>query len=130
MSDRLHVPTSSPFAKVIGYSRAVRVGNHVFVSGTAALDDDGRVMHPGDPFLQAQRCCEIIIRALRDAGSAPEHVVRTRMYVCDATDWTEVGMAHDEAFGRARPATTLVEVTGFIAPQILVEIEAEAIVPV
>jgi isochorismate pyruvate lyase len=129
VSDRQHVQTSAPWAAVIGYSRALRVGNHVFVSGTAPVDENGNVMHARDPFLQARRCCEIITAALRELGASPEHVVRTRMYVTDATQWTEIGMAHDEAFGRALPVTTLVEVSGFVDSAMLVEIEAEAIIP-
>lgn len=129
MSDRQRVPTSAPWAAVIGYSRAIRVGNQVFVSGTAPVDDDGKVVHVGDPFLQARRCFEIITKALRELGASPEHVVRTRMYVTDAKQWTEVGMAHDEAFGHALPVTTLVEVSRFVDPAMLVEIEAEAIIP-
>src|SRR5438132_7532700 len=117
MSDRQRVPTSAPWATVVGYSRAVRVGQHVFVSGTAPVGDDGKVVHPGDPFLQARRCFEIIINALREVGAAPEDVVRTRMYVRNGSQWTQVGMAHDEAFGRARPATTMIEVSGFVDPQ-------------
>jgi isochorismate pyruvate lyase len=129
MSDRKRVPTSAPWAAVVGYSRAMRVGNQVFVSGTAPVGDDGKIVHVGDPFLQARRCFEIIIAALRELGAAPEHVVRTRMYVRDATQWMEIGMAHDEAFGGALPATTMIEVSGFVDPTMLVEVEAEAIIP-
>jgi enamine deaminase RidA (YjgF/YER057c/UK114 family) len=129
MSDRQRVQTTAPWAAVIGYSRAIRVGNQVFVSGTAPIDDEGRIVHVGDPFLQARRCCEIITAALRELGASPEHVVRTRMYVTDATQWTEIGMAHDEAFGGALPVTTLVEVSRFVDPAMLVEVEAEAIIP-
>lgn len=129
MSDRQRIPTPAPWAAVVGYSRAVRVGNHVFVSGTAPVGDDGNVVHVGDPFLQARRCCEIITGALRALGAAPEHVVRTRMYVRDATQWNEIGRAHAEAFGAAPPATTMIEVSGFVDPTMLVEVEAEAIIP-
>jgi enamine deaminase RidA (YjgF/YER057c/UK114 family) len=128
MPDRQRVATATPWATVVGYSRAVRAGNIVHVSGTTSVDDDGNVLHPGDPYRQAQRCFEIIVRALRELGAEPAHVVRTRMYVRDATQWKEIGKAHGEVFGTALPATTLVEVAALVDPDMLVEIEAEAII--
>ena len=128
MSERKLVPTDAPWAARAGYSRAVRVGDVVHVSGTVAVDDDGAIAHPGDPYLQARRALEIIVRALAQAGARPEHVVRTRMYVADAARWEEVARAHGEVFAGIRPATTLVAVAGFVDPAILVEIEAEAII--
>jgi enamine deaminase RidA (YjgF/YER057c/UK114 family) len=125
--DRQRVPTEAPWAATVGYSRAVRVGNHVHVSGTAAVGEDGRMLHEGDAYLQARRCLEIIAAALRAAGADVEHVVRTRMYVRDPSHWQEVGRAHGEVFGATRPATTMV-VTSFIDAAMLVEIEAEAII--
>lgn len=125
---RRRVPTAAPWAATVGYSRAVRVGNHIYVAGTAPVDDEGRVPDLGDPYRQARRCLEIITAALREAGAGPEHVVRTRMYVTDASYWPEVGRAHGEFFGDAAPATTLVVVSGLIDPAILVEIEADAVV--
>ena len=122
------VATGAPWAARAGYSRAVRVGNVVHVSGTVAVDEQGAIASPGDPYGQAKRALEIIIRALADAGARPEHVVRTRMYVADAARWEEVARAHGEVFADVRPATTLVAVAGFVDPAILVEIEAEAIV--
>ena len=122
------VPTSAPWASVVGYSRAVRVGNVIHVAGTAPIDDAGRVVAPGDPYLQARRCLEIIIGVLREAGAGPEHVVRTRIYVTDIGRWEEVGRAHGEFFGEIRPATSMVEVSRLISPEILVEIEADAYV--
>lgn len=122
------VSTDAPWAARAGYSRAVRVGKVVHVSGTVAVDDEGRIAHAGDPYLQARRALEIIIDALAQAGAGPEHVVRTRMYVADAARWEEVARAHGEVFGAVRPATTLVAVAGFVDPAVLVEIEAEAIV--
>ena len=122
------VPTGAPWAARAGYSRAVRVGNVVHVSGTVAVDEQGAIAHPGDPYLQARRALDIIVGALAQAGAAPRHVVRTRMYVADATRWEEVARAHGEVFAEVRPATTLVAVAGFVDPAILVEIEAEAIV--
>ncbi|HLU24687.1 MAG TPA: RidA family protein [Longimicrobiales bacterium] len=122
------VPTSAPWASVVGYSRAVRVGNVIHVAGTAPIDDAGRVVAPGDPYLQARRCLEIIIGVLREAGAGPEHVVRTRIYVTAAEHWEGVGRAHGEVFRDVRPATTLVVVAGLVDPDMVVEIEAEAIV--
>lgn len=120
------VPTGAPWAARAGYSRAVRVGNVVHVSGTVAVDEHGAIAHPGDPYGQARRALEIILGALAEAGGEPRHVVRTRMYVADAARWEEVARAHGELFADIRPATTLVAVAGFVDPAILVEIEAEA----
>ena len=122
------VATGAPWAARAGYSRAVRVGDVVHVSGTVAVDASGAIAHPGDPYAQARRALEIIVDALAQAGAEPRHVVRTRMYVADAARWEEVARAHGEVFADVRPATTLVAVAGFVDPAILVEIEAEAIV--
>lgn len=126
-TDRQRVANKSPWAKTVGYCRAVRVGNHIHVSGTAAVGDDGKIVHPTDPYKQAQRCLQIITAALAELGASPEHVVRTRMYVRETDHWQQVGKAHGEVFGSVQPATTMV-FTGFIDPDMLVEIEAEAIV--
>lgn len=128
MVERRRVLTQAPWAAEVGYSRAVSVGDTIYVSGTAPVAPDGSIAHPGDPYAQAKRCLEIITDALAEAGARPEHVVRTRIYVRDAANWKEIGRAHLEAFGHAKPATTLVEVHGFIDPEILVEIEAIAVV--
>lgn len=120
------VETTAPWAATVGYSRAVRVNDTIHVSGTASVAADGSIAHPGDAYLQARRCLEIIVTALRDLGAGPEHVVRTRMYVRSHDDWESVGRAHGEVFGEVRPATTMV-FTGFIDPEMLVEIEADAI---
>ena len=125
---RQQVPTAAPWAATVGYSRAVRVGNTIHVSGTAAVGDDGTIVAPGDAYEQARRCLEIILAALEQLGAAPGHVVRTRMYVRQPEDWEAVGRAHGEVFASVRPATTMV-FTGFIDPDMLVEIEADAIVP-
>jgi enamine deaminase RidA (YjgF/YER057c/UK114 family) len=125
--DRSRVATSAPWAERVGYSRAVRAGRHVAVSGTAPVGDDGRIAHPGDAYLQAQRCLALIVQALRRSGAEPADVVRTRIYVADASYWEDVGRAHAEVFRDAPPATTMV-VTGFIDAEILVEIEADAII--
>jgi enamine deaminase RidA (YjgF/YER057c/UK114 family) len=127
MSERARVPTPAKWAATVGYSRAVRVGKHVHVAGTAAVGVDGGIVHPNDPYLQARRCLEIIVDALQQLGATPNDVVRTRMYVLNPAHWQEVGRAHGEVFSRAMPATTMV-FTGFIDPDMLVEIEAEAIV--
>jgi len=124
---RKRVPTGARWAATVGYSRAVRAGRRIWVSGTAAVGDDGGIVHKGDAYGQAMRCFEIIRGALEELGAGPEHVVRTRMYVRDAAHWEAVGRAHGESLGNAMPATTMI-VTGFIDPDMLVEIEAEAVV--
>ncbi|HSK18512.1 MAG TPA: RidA family protein [Longimicrobiales bacterium] len=124
---RQRVETAAPWAATVGYSRAVRVNDTVHVAGTASVADDGTIAHPGDAFLQARRCLEIIVAALREVGARPDHVVRTRMYVRSRSDWEAVGRAHGEVFREISPATTMV-FTDFIDPDMLVEIEADAIV--
>jgi enamine deaminase RidA (YjgF/YER057c/UK114 family) len=128
MPERRRVPTKAPWAGKVGYSRAVRVGDTVYVSGTAPVAEDGSIAAPGDVYGQAMRALELIVAALGEAGARPEHVVRTRIYVRDASQWEEVGRAHVEVLGHAKPATTMVQVSGFIDPAILVEIEAVAVV--
>lgn len=128
MTERERIETSAPWAATVGYSRAVVVAGRVHVSGTAPVAADGSIAHPGDSYLQARRCLEIITRALNEAGAGPEHVVRTRVYLADMHDWREVGRAHGEVFAAVKPATTFVQVSAFIDPEILVEIEAEAVI--
>jgi enamine deaminase RidA (YjgF/YER057c/UK114 family) len=111
----------------VGYSRAVRVGNFVAVSGSAAIGDDGELVGAGDAYLQAKRCIEVIRAALEQAGGGLEHVIRTRMYVTDIERWSEIARAHQEAFADVAPATSMVEVSRLIDPGMLVEIEADAI---
>src|ERR671914_1336892 len=111
----------------MGFSRAVRVGPHVFVAGTAPVMPDG-AEPPSDAYGQTKRCLEIVVEALREAGASASDVVRTRAYLVEAADWEEVGRAHGEVFADVRPASTMVVVTGFLDPRWKVELEADAIV--
>ena len=124
-SDRQRVASGSPFEPKIGFSRALRVGNRVLVAGTAPVWPDGSC-DPA-PYVQAQRCLEIIVAALAEAGAKPEHVVRTRTFLTDASYWQEVGRAHGEVFRDVRPASTMVVAGGLLDPRWKVEIEAEAV---
>ena len=124
---RRAVSTGSPWEGVVGYSRAVRVGDVVHVAGTTALRD-GTVVAPGDAYAQARVALGIIVSALAECGATPADVVRTRIYVTDIGVWEEVGRAHGEVFADVRPASTMVQVAALIDPDLLVEIEAEAIV--
>lgn len=126
--ERKLIASGSPYEPVIGFSRAVATGHHVTVSGTAPVMADG-ADPPDDAYAQTKRVLEIVVSALREAGSGPEHVVRTRTYLAPGTDWREVGRAHGEVFAGVRPASTMVVVTGFLDPRWLVEIEADAILP-
>ena len=125
---REHVSTGTPWEPVVGYARAVRVGPHVFVSGTTATDEAGSVVAPGDPHGQTVRAIENVRAALQRLGASLADVVRTRIYVTDIGRWEEVGRAHGAFFRDVRPATSMVEVSRLIHPDLLVEIEAEAIV--
>jgi len=125
VSDRTHASSGSPFEASIGFSRAIRVGDRILVSGTAPIEDDGSSTE-GDAEAQAERCFAIIVRAIEQLGGSAEDVVRTRMLLVDAADGDAVGRAHGRWFADVRPAATMLVVAGLLRPEWRVEIEAEA----
>jgi enamine deaminase RidA (YjgF/YER057c/UK114 family) len=125
---RLQIQSAAPWETKVGYSRAVRTGQFIAVTGTAAIGADGKLVGAGDAYAQTCRCIEIIQQAIEQAGGSLADVVRTRLFVTDIDRWPEFARAHKEAFGTILPATTMVEVSRLIDPDMLVEIEADAII--
>jgi len=127
MSKRVNISSGAPWENIVGYSRAVRIDNLIEISGTAPVKD-GKTFAPGNAYEQAKCCIQIIEKALKEAGAELHNVVRTRMFVTDISLWEEFGKAHGEYFGKIKPATSMVEVKALISPDMLIEIEATAIV--
>jgi enamine deaminase RidA (YjgF/YER057c/UK114 family) len=126
LTERERISSGAKWESIVGYSRAVKVGNRIYVTGTTALGDDGEIVGIGDAYEQAKQCLRNIEGALQRLGAGLEHVVRTRMFVTDISRWEEYGRAHGEVLKEVMPATTMVEVKALIDPRMLIEIEADA----
>jgi enamine deaminase RidA (YjgF/YER057c/UK114 family) len=126
MTERERISSGAKWESIVGYSRAVKVGNRIYVTGTTALAHDGEIVGVDDAYAQANQCIRNIEKALQRLGAGLEHVVRTRMFVTDISRWEEYGRAHGEFFRDVMPATTMVEVKALIDPRMLIEIEADA----